>query len=167
MSFLSFNAEQVAPQAPMEPLPAGIYPAAIEDSEVVPTKSGTGQMLKLNWKVLDGEFKGRVVFDRINVQNQNPKAEEIGQRQLSTLCHAVGVLQLKDSAQLHGIPCMIKVSVRRDETGQYADQNEVKDYRAVEGAVAPASHPTASTPATQPTAANKKPAAPWASNRAA
>ena len=166
MSFLSFNAEAVKPQDSFDPIPAGMYQAMIEDSEVVPTKSGSGQMLKLTWKVIDGEFKGRLVFDRLNIQNQNPKAEEIGQRQLSTLCHAVGVLQLKTSEQLHGIPCTIKVIVRKDESGQYADQNEVKDYRSIDGVaqVQRTTVPVAPESGTQP-AKSAKAAPPWAANK--
>ena len=166
MSFLSFNAEAVKPQDSFEPIPAGMYQALIDESEVVSTKSGSGQMLKLTWKVLEGEFKGRLVFDRLNIQNQNPKAEEIGQRQLSTLCHAVGVLQLKTSEQLHGIPCTIKVIVRKDESGQYADQNEVKDYRSIDGVaqVQRTTVPVAPESGTQP-AKSAKAAPPWAANK--
>lgn len=131
-------------------------------------------MLKLTWEILDGQFTGRKIWDRVNIVNANPKAEEIGQRQLSTLCHAVGVLQLADTQQLHGVPCAIRVTVRKDESGQYGDQNEVKDYRAVPGQAAPAV-PAPGLPGIAPgfspaPAAPSKPAGavpPWASNKAA
>ena len=166
MSFLSFNAEAVKPRDSFEPIPAGRYQALIDESEVVSTKSGSGQMLILTWKVLEGEFKGRLVFDRLNIQNQSKMAEEIAQRQLSTLCHAVGVLQLKTSEQLHGIPCTIKVVVRKDESGQYADQNEVKDYRSIDGVaqVQRTPVPVAPEAGTQP-AKSAKAAPPWAANK--
>ncbi len=133
MSFLNFNAATVAPQETFEPVPAGTYLASIEESEIKETKSRSGQILNLTWRVLDGQFKGRKVFDRVNIVNQNPKATEIGQRQLSAICHAANVLQLNDTQQLHGIPMTIKVIIRKDETGQYADQNEVKGYTAPAG----------------------------------
>ncbi len=133
MSLLQFNAAEVEPQQSFEPLPAGVYIAEITDSEIVATKAGTGQMLKLTWKVLDGQYSGRLIFDRLNIANANPKAEETGQRQLSALCHSVGVLQLKDTAQLHALPCSVRVAVRKDETGQYGDQNEVKGYSTLPG----------------------------------
>ncbi len=164
MTYLQFDATQVAPQQPIEAIPAGVYLAAISESEVVTTKSGSGQMLRLTWDVLEGPMKGRKVFDRLNIANQNPKAEEIGQRQLSTLCHAVGVLQVKETTQLHGRPCQIRVTIRKDESGQYADQNEVKDYRAINGQ-APVT--AAAAPAPAAAAAAKKAVPPWADNRAA
>lgn len=160
MSQLQFNAEAVAPQQSLEAIPAGIYTAAITESEVVATKSGSGQMLRVTWDVLEGPMKGRKVFDRLNIANQNPKAEEIGQRQLSTLCHAVGILQVTDSVQLHGRPCAIRVTVRVDESGQYAPQNEVKDYRALTAAPAAAAPAAPKAPVAPPKAA--KPTAPWA-----
>ena len=175
MSSLSFDATGVAPQQSLDAIPAGIYTAAVTESEVLPTKSGSGEMLRLTWDVLDGPMKGRKVFDRINISNQNPKAEEIGQRQLSTLCHAVGVLQLSDSAQLHGRPCAIRVTVRVDESGQYAPQNEVKDYRSLALTTAAAlttNAALASAAGKAPAAASapaspKKAAPPWAQNKAA
>jgi len=164
MAFLSFNAKAVEPQAPIEVLPAGNYIAAVQESDIAHTKSGTGQMLKLVWKVLEGQHAGRLIFDRINISNQNPKAEEIGQRQLSALCHAVNVLNLSDTTQLHGIPAILRVAVRKDESGQYGDQNEVKSYSAAQGHAAPAMAAQTQAPAARPASG---PTPPWAGNRAA
>lgn len=165
MSYLAFDATTVEPAAPMEAVPAGQYLAAVQDSTVNPTKAGTGQILTLTWKILDGQFANRLIFDRINVVNANPKAEQIGQSQLSSLCHAVGVLQMQDTSQLHGIPCSIRVTIRKDESGKYDDSNEVKSYATPQGQ-APQAAPQASPmqpPAARPAPA--APAAPWAMNR--
>lgn len=140
MASLSFDASKVAPQEGFTVIPAGSYIAQIEESEIKATKSGTGQMLKLKWRILDGQYKNRVVFGNLNIVNQNPEAEKIGQRQLSALCHAVGVLQLADTSQLHARPCKIKVKVRVDQSGKYDDQNEVSGFESAGsvGAVMPA-----------------------------
>ena len=153
MAQINFNAANVAPQEAFSVIPAGQYIAQIEESEIKATKSGTGQMLKLKYRVLDGQYKNRIVFSNVNIVNQNPEAEKIGQRQLSGICHAVGVLQLQDTAQLHNKPVKIKVKVRVDDTGKYDDQNEVA---AVEAAAPGLVVPTAAAPAP---AGN---AAPWA-----
>lgn len=164
MAFLNFDATKVQPQDSFSPIPAGQYIAQIIESSVKATKSGTGQLLNLTWVILDGPFANRRVFDRINVQNQNPEAERIGQKQLSAICHTVGVLNLQDSNQLHGRPCKITVKIRKDDN--YGDSNEVKGYEAIQGASAAA----AATPsfASQPAAA-PAPAAgvpPWAARAA-
>ena len=154
MATLTFDASKVAPQDGFSLLPAGSYIAQIEESEIKPTKKGTGQKLDLKWRILDGQYKNRVVFGSINIVNQNPESENIGQRQLSALCHAAGVLQLQDTAQLHAKPIKIKVKIKVDDTGQYDDRNEVSNYEAIPGGA-----PMPAAPATAPAPASN--AAPW------
>lgn len=171
MAYMHFDSSQIAPQDDITPIPAGTYNAVIEDSEVTPTKAGTGQVLRLTWRVLDGPYINRKVWDRINVQNQNPTAEQIGQRALSSICHATGVLQFQDTSQLHGIPVQIKVSIRKDQTGQYSDSNEVKAYAAAHAtAPRPQAAPAAFAPQgpvnPPPPPPQARPSAPWAQNRA-
>lgn len=153
-----FNAAEVKPQDDYSPIPAGDYIAQVTESEIKPTKNQTGQILTLRWQVLDGPCKGRLVFDRINIINQNPKAQEIGQQQLSSICRATGVAALTDSVQLHMKPIMISVKIRKDE--QYGDSNECKAYKPLSGsgAITPAATPFAAA-APAPAAA---PTPPWA-----
>jgi len=136
MAQLNFNAASVAPQESYDILPAGWYNARITGSEMKPTKDGTGSYLSLTMTVIDGLAANRKIFDRLNLNNKNPKAVEIAYQTLSSICHATGVINLQDSTQLHGIPLSVKVKVRPAE-GQYGESNEVAGYRKVEG-VAPA-----------------------------
>lgn len=141
-----FDANQVDPTSSFDVIPAGTYMAVATESEIKATKSGSGEILNITFEVVDGEFKGRKVWARINVRNTNPKAQEIGQKQLSGLCHATGVLQPQDSAEFHGKPVKIKVKISKQEG--YGESNEIV---AFEGA-------TASKAAPQTTTA---PRAPW------
>lgn len=165
MAQLNFDASSVAPQQAFQVLPAGVYTVMVTDSEVKPTKNGTGQMAVFTLQVVDGEHRGRKVFARINVQNANPQAEQIGQSQLSALCHAAGVLQIVDTAQLHNRTVRAKVKVRRDQTGQYEDQNEVTAFEAIGSQPAPMPMVTGAPPAAAPSAPVTQPAAvstpPW------
>jgi hypothetical protein len=153
MASLNFNAANVQPQDDFSPIPAGDYVAQVTDSSIKPTKSGSGTLLNLTWTIISGQFANRKVFDRVNIQNQNPEAEKIGQRQLSAICHAAGVLQLQDSNQLHGRPCTITLKIRQD--AQYGDSNEVKAYKAA-----------GQTPAQAPAFAQQSAAAPAATSSA-
>lgn len=164
MASFNFNAANVAPQQSFAPIPAGSYIAQVVESEIKPTKNGTGQMMNLTFEVLDGQYKNRKVFGRINVVNQSAEAERIGQSQLSALCHATGVMQLQDTVQLHNKPIKIKVKVRVDESGKYDDSNEVTGYEAISGAV---QIPAASQQAQAAPAAPSASAAPWARRAAA
>ena len=136
-----FNAEEVEPQGSFDPIPAGWYTCMITESEMKPTKNNTGEYLQLRLDVIEGEHENRVLFDRLNLNNPNQTAVEIAQRQLSAICRAVGVMQPKDSSDLHDKPLRVKVSIRPAGNG-YDASNEVKAYEAVQnggGAAAPAS----------------------------
>lgn len=135
MAQLNFNAATVAPQEAFENLPAGWYNARITGSEMKPTKDGGGSYLSLTMTVMDGPCVNRKIFDRLNLNNKNPKAVEIAYQTLSAICHATGVIQLQDSTQLHGIPLSVKVKVKPAEGG-YSESNEVAGYKRIEGAAA-------------------------------
>ena len=147
MAFLggTFDASQVEPDQPRDPLPAGEYLAQIIDSSMEPTKSNNGQFLKLTYRVADGPMKGRLTWARLNLDNPNEKAVEIAQRQLSSICHACGVLQVQDSVQLHNIPHVIKVDVEQRDM-KYAPSNVIKSWRRAEGQPKPAATPAAASP---------------------
>ena len=152
MASLNFNAETVQPDAGFDPVPAGDYPVVVTDSEMKPTKAGTGHYLQLTLQVIDGQAKGRLIWYRLNIQNPNATAQEIGLRQLSALCHAVGKLQVQDSTELHGIPFVARVIVREDPN--YGPSNEVKSVKGFNQQPAP--QPT-QQPAPQPAATTTPP----------
>jgi hypothetical protein len=129
---MQFDANQVEPNAPFEPVLPDDYVVQIINSEMKLTKDGAGQYLELEMDILDGEFKGRKVFDRLNLINNNPKTVEIAQRTLSAICHATGVMNVTDSEQLHFHPVVVKVIVKPPQ-GQYSASNEVKGYKPANG----------------------------------
>jgi len=152
----TFDASSVEPNAPLEALPPGDYVAQIVQSEMRVTKAGTGQLLWLDEEVLEGPLKGRHLYDQLNLINPNPTAEEIAQRTLSAICHAVGKLQVADSEELHFLPMLVRVAVK---TNGY---NEVKGYKPVGQQQPPrtAAPAQAAAPASQPAPA-ASPTAPW------
>lgn len=159
MAMIQFNAAQVEPTASYDVLPKGKYLCMAIASELKPTKTGTGEYLQITFEVIDGQFKGRKIFERLNIRNQNKVAEDIAQRALSALCHAVGVLNLQDSDQLHNIPVVLDISIEQKEG--YDAQNRVKGYSSTNGgkpalAAVPTSAPAAA-PAAAPAPAAGKP----------
>jgi len=122
-----FNAHEVEPTTPFEPIPAGRYLAAITASEMKPVKSGSGSYLELTFTVLEGEYKNRVLWARLNLNNANPTTVKIAQSDLSAICRAVGVMQPKDSVELHNIPLVIIVKLKkRQDNGELT--NEVRGF---------------------------------------
>ncbi len=71
MAFLNFNAAAVEPAATYDVLPAGKYLAMAVASELKPTKTGSGEYLQITFEIIDGQFKGRKIWDRLNIRNSN------------------------------------------------------------------------------------------------
>jgi len=123
----NFNANEVEPTAPFEPIPAGKYLAIITASEMKTTKRGDGSYLQLEFTVLDGDCKGRKVWDRLCINHPNDLAQKIARGNLSAICRAVGVMQPGDSVELHNLPLVVTVKCKkREDTGELT--NEVKGY---------------------------------------
>ncbi len=133
-----FNANQVEPATEYEPIPPGKYAAVVTASEMRPTKSGNGSFLELTFEVVEGEHKGRKVWTRLNLDNPNAVAVKIARGELSSLCRAVGVMEPKDSCELHNLPLVISVKQKTDRDGEV--RNEVKGYakRETAGGAKPA-----------------------------
>jgi hypothetical protein len=92
-----------------------------------PTKNGNGSHLQLTFTIIDGEYKNRVLWARLNLENPNATAVKIAMSELSAICHAVGVMQPHDSVELHNLPLVIIVKLRkREDTGELT--NEIKGY---------------------------------------
>ena len=157
MATLQFDANQVEPQAPLEPVPSGLYTVMIVESDMKPTKAGDGQYLELVLQIIDGQYKGRKLWDRLNLFSKNQTAVQIAQSTLSAICHAVNVIQLQDSQQLHDKPLSAKVVYMPPKDG-FGEKNEVKGYKPLQTAVTPQ---TQAQPQTQVTpAANQAQAQP-------
>ena len=182
MTALNFNASTVAPRQAMDPIPSGWYRAIIEESKSEPTSKPGGMMLALTLKIIDGEFANRKVFDRLNLQNENPTTVQIAYETLSQICHSTGVIQCQDSQQLHNIPLLVKVKLRPAGPGadgkHYDASNEVKGYDHINadrqvGPSGPATAagfagaPAGTTPWAAQAAAQGAPAAPAAAAPAA
>jgi hypothetical protein len=152
MATLNFNAANIEPAAPISALPPGRYPVAISKTEMKDTKAGTGQYLQIELTITSGTAANRKLWARLNLVNQNQQAVDIAYRELSAICHAVGVMQVADSDELLGREMMVDVGIEKNgQTGE--DTNRVKGYAAIGATPA-----KSALPAAKPAAAK---AAPW------
>jgi len=153
MDLNGFNALEIQPQSTYEPIPADWYKCVIANAEEKPNSKKTGAYLELRIEVIDGQYQGRLVFDRLNLINPNSVAVDIARRSLASIAKAISV-DVKDSVELLDKPLMVKLAVRPAENG-YDASNEVKGYDAAGavksvgeglGAVAPAASNGSATP---------------------
>lgn len=150
-----FDASKVEPNQDFEAIPDGKYLAMITASEMKPTKSGNGEYMELVLQIVEGPYKGRSLWDRLNLNNPSEIAVKIARGALSAICRAVNVLTPKDSEDLHNLPLVVRV-VREEYEGGVS--NKIKGYSKRENGAAPAKTPA-------PTQAAAPAAAPWATSK--
>jgi hypothetical protein len=152
MAELGFQADpNDAQEQSFDPVPAGSYPVIIEDSDYVDNKKQNGKMVKLTYQIIDGPFKGKKLFENLNLENPNDQAVQIARRTLNAICVAVGVPHVQDTAQLHNIPLMVEVKMK--DSPEYGMQNVIKKHLAIDG-----SAPSAPAPAAAPASKSAAPA---------
>jgi Protein of unknown function (DUF669) len=107
-------------------LPPGKYAAEIEDGQVGPTKNGNGQAVNLRWRVVDGEYENRVVFQSILITHTSEQAQKIGRGMFKDICFSCGLTgKMTDLETLKFKKCLIRVGVEKNKDGQYPDKNRV------------------------------------------
>ncbi|CDN96791.1 member of DUF669 phage protein family [Pseudomonas phage vB_PaeS_SCH_Ab26] len=152
----AFNAQQYDPTQGVGSLPIGKHPVIVESSEVKANKANDGGYLQLNLRIIDGPQQGTTGAYRLNLYHSNQQTVEIAHRQLSAICHVIGVFQVTDSSQLHNLPFLIEVGPQKNDP-QYTEVKKVFDMNGNEpgkaGAGAPAAQPQQQQPQGQPNGA--------------
>lgn len=145
----AFNAQQYDPTQGVGSLPIGKHPVIVESSEVKANKANDGGYLQLNLRIIDGPQQGTTGAYRLNLYHSNQQTVEIAHRQLSAICHVIGVFQVTDSSQLHNLPFLIEVGPQKNDP-QYTEVKKVFDMNGNEpgkaGAGAPAAQPQQQQP---------------------
>lgn len=154
MATLNFNANEVEPSVGFEALPAGKYQAVISDSDMKVNRAGTGEYLLLEFEIIEGDYKGRKLWSRLNLNNPNPEAVRLARADLSAICHAVNIIQPRDSSELHNLPLTITVKCRKNQDDEIV--NEIRGYAAKENKAVAAEKVGFGTPEVN--------TAPWARN---
>ncbi len=153
-------------QAEFSDLPLGIYQFELETAGVAKTANGRGTILKTVPKVVaPAELAGRKLFgNNYNLENDNPVAQEIGQKQFASLCRAIGIDGVEDSDELLFRVFTAKIGMGKpSKDGQYAARPEIKRYYFPDEGNVPepeidAVQPTPA-PATKAANDNRRPAA--------
>lgn len=179
MSLLSFNANEVAPQTPREAWPKGKYRVVMTQSEVKESgaKGSGNRGLHFGCKALEMlgapqgfQIPGSLLLGFINIHHSNPEAQRIGQSELSSICHATGVMVINDTSNLHGHEFVVDVDTEflqaknEDQSPKFDAQGkpEGTNVNRIKGYYKPDGSPivSAAKPGAVPAAAG--PPAAWA-----
>lgn len=145
-----------------DPLPPGDYTACVTSTDLKATKAGNGEYIELTIEIMDGEFSGRKIWERLNVNNPSEQTVQIARSQLNQLATALGQVPLKDTDQLLEIPFTLTLDIdRKDNT-----RNRVMGYSSASSAPRKAAKPSRFVvedfDTIQPSGAVKSPAKkPW------
>ena len=153
----AFNAQQYDPTQGVGSLPIGKHPVIVESSEVKANKANDGGYLQLNLRIIDGPQQGTTGAYRLNLYHSNQQTVEIAHRQLSAICHVIGVFQVTDSSQLHNLPFLIEVGPQKNDP-QYTEVKKVFDMNGNEPGKAGAGAPAAQPQQQQPQGQQQQPA---------
>ena len=157
MATINFNANEVEPSSYFDAIPAGKYLAVITHSDKITTKDNKGHFLLLEFEIVEGDYKNRKLWSRLNIDNKNPETVRIANADLAAICRAVNVMQPRDSSELHNLPLTIVVKCRKNQDDEIV--NEIKGYApkaSLSGAV------SATSATTAPSAASGNSQPPWA-----
>lgn len=117
-----------------ETIPPSWQPAVIVKSNFEKANSGRGQYLKLAFKIIEGQYKGRMVWAQLNLIHENDTTVQIAKRELSSICKALDLESVVDSEELHGNPMQIKIAIQPG-TAKWPEKNVIKNYRSIDEAV--------------------------------
>ncbi|GGE18350.1 hypothetical protein GCM10011390_41930 [Aureimonas endophytica] len=128
-----FDTTTYEPRGDFEAIPAGTYEAEITESSIQPISKNDdkGDCIVLTWKIRGGSFDGRLIWQRLNLwfkgSEKTPgKVVDIARQQLSEIANACGRPGARSTEDIHYQPCLIRVAVQVDPSGNYPPRNEVK-----------------------------------------
>ena len=153
-------------------LPASEYVAHAVEASIQQPHSGDGYYLALTWKIIEGDYGGRQVWQRITYLHSSEQAQTIGRKMLKDLCVATGVAEQVDNAEVFLFKRVrIRLGIERDKQGVYPDKNRISGILPLEAKSEEPEQPAKPVAATKVASAAKtsKPApagpAPWHAKR--
>jgi len=156
MAELNFNTANEEEMDDFSVVPIGDYNVQIVKSEMKDTKAGDGKRLNFQFKILDGEYKGRILFAGLNLVNSNPQAVEISRKELTSITKACDKTSIQDSGELHNIPLTVSVKIK-PANGNYSEQNQITKYAPYAGIDGVAKTETSSTESNGESDSNEMP----------
>ncbi|MEZ0212479.1 MAG: DUF669 domain-containing protein [Xanthobacteraceae bacterium] len=123
--------EENTTQRSFENLPDGVYLMEITASDSKEEENPRKYVLKTTMDIIEPEqYAGRKIFNNYNLENPNPQAQEIGQKQFSCLLRALEMGESpEESDELHFKKFAVTIGMGKESKDkQYPARNEIKRY---------------------------------------
>lgn len=119
-------------------IPKGRYRAIVSKATEKETNSGTGRYVELEITIQGPTHEGRKVWDRLNLENPNPKAVAIARKAMTALCLAVGLPSgFDEPSDLCDKMFEVNIAIEKSKDAAFPDKNKVASYVKPEAAAAP------------------------------
>jgi hypothetical protein len=112
-----------------KPIPEGLYKVKIEKQKEIENNAKTAKGINISYKILDGEFAERLVFDSFYLDHPNKEFEKSERNRFNGLLEAVKLLSLSSVCEINARPLAIKVKIKKASSdGKFPECNKVADY---------------------------------------
>jgi hypothetical protein len=148
--------------------------ALVVAANIQQPNSGTGYHLALTWKIIEGDFEGRQVWQWITYLHSSGQAQTIGRKTLKDLCDALNVNEQVNDAEVFLFKlARIRLGIEKDKQGLYPDKNKVSRILPLEPKPAEPGQPAKTANASSSATVTKAPKsaigpgapAPWHAQR--
>jgi len=126
--FLGFNPQETEAATSLEgrqePIPNGRYLAAATSAVRKNNKKKDGWFWEFTFTVIDGEYEGRTVAFRFNMENPSEQAVAIGRKQMKRYLEAIGNVEPNDESDMLNIAIWITVICKKSSYSRDGKQVE-------------------------------------------
>jgi len=150
----AFKASDHEDMNSFDPIPDGWEDAEIIESDYKENSKKTGHNATLKFSILSGKHKGRLLFVNLSLDNPKQETVQMAEKELATICRAVGLAGVEDTEDLHNKPMQIKIAKKPAANG-YPAGNKIATYKRLEG-LAKASKPSSPSEQNSEDAPKKK-----------
>ena len=114
-----------------DPIDAGTYAITVEKFETKVSAAGN-EYLAATFKVVGGQYDGRLLWDQFNLAHPDAGTKEISNRRIGNLFAAAGFKVACHTDRLIGETVGARVAIR-PETAQYPAKNVIKNFSTKKG----------------------------------
>ncbi len=113
-----------------DPLPEVEYMVEIDSAEIKNNKKSNGRHVKCALKVISDDYNGRLVFVMFNIENDSPKAVEIGRGEMKKMMQAAGIeSRYPKLKEIMNKRLCVKLGLSKEKNDKGQFDNVVKVYK--------------------------------------
>jgi hypothetical protein len=132
MTSFYFDTREYTPEpSSFDPLPEGTYNGMIVKALEKVSQTSGNAYASLEIEIIDGQYKGRKVYDNLFLHSTNATAQNIARAKLNGIATSLDLAVINGEQDFLFKPLAVSVNIDKD------GKNQVKKYLAKQSAIAP------------------------------